>query len=242
MPSIHAADLIPLIDLTDLSEHASEATTDSLCRQALHGLHSPVGSVAAVCVWPQFISTARRILGTSPIQIASVANFPLGGTHTIRVEEDVREALNDGADEIDLVMPFSTFLQGEPEYAREIIESVRALMDQGQILKVILETGALETSDHIRSAAELAIECGADFLKTSTGKHAVNATVPAVKILLEVIKISPRPIGIKISGGLKTAEDVRPYLHLIEETMGKTWISPAHVRIGSSQLYASLLS
>jgi deoxyribose-phosphate aldolase len=238
--------LIPLIDHTDLSEHATEASTDALCRLALSGVGTRLGSVAAVCVWPQFVTTAKRILGNSDIRIATIANFPHGGTHTVRVEEDVREALQDGADEIDLVFPYTTFLQGQPEYAREMMESVRGLMDpalidKNQTLKIILETGALSTAENITKAAELAIACGADFLKTSTGKHAINAPPPAVQTLLTVIQNASRPVGLKISGGIKTAEDAAPYLALITQIMGKEWINPQHVRLGSSTLYAHLV-
>ena len=204
-------------------------------------MNSPHGGVAAVCVWPQFVSVARHILEHSFVRTATVINFPSGQATTDRVMDDIGEALDDGANEIDLVFPYLRFLEGEKLHAREMLENARDIMRNGEILKVILETSAFSQERTLQEAAQLAIDCGADFLKTSTGKRPIGATLPATEILLKIIKEAPRDVGLKISGGLRTLDDVLPYMTLIDKMMGLDWMTPRSFRIGSSQLYNALL-
>ncbi len=241
-PSSHQlAQIISCLDHTDLADHASEITTDILCRKIMHDASDHQGgNVAAVCVWPQFVTTAKHILHHTPVKIATVVNFPSGNAMIDRVMDDVRESINDGAHEIDLVFPYARFIEGDTVHAREMIENVRDLMQKDEILKVILETSAFSDAVMLRSACELAVGCGADFLKTSTGKNGDGATPASAHILLDVIKQSPRAVGLKISGGLKTLQDVLPYIALINEKMGEKWISPNTFRIGSSNLYDAI--
>jgi len=225
-----------LLDLTDLSESCSDQSVDLLCRKAV----TAPGPVAAVCVWPRFVSRARQALGESGVRIATVANFPTGGEDVERVIDGVTGALDDGADEIDLVMPYRAFLRGDAGVARDMIVGVRDVVGGEHHLKVILETGELGGAAAIEAASRLAIEAGADFLKTSTGKSPVSATPAAAEAMLRVIGAAPRPVGLKASGGIRTLGDARLYLDLADRLMGPDWASPATFRIGASGLFDAL--
>lgn len=227
---------LALLDLTDLSAGATEAGIVALCAKAV----LPEGHVAAVCVWPQFVGIARRVLKENDVRIATVVNFPAGGTHVGRITSDVTEALSDGADEIDLVMPYRAFLDGDTEIAAEMIGEVRAACD-GKTLKVILESGAFPDQPALRQACELAIAAGADFLKTSTGKTEISATPEAAQTILETIRASGRPVGFKASGGIRTLAEARLYLELADRIMGPGWATPATFRFGASSLHGVLV-
>jgi deoxyribose-phosphate aldolase len=227
-----------LLDLTDLSETCSDRGTDALCAKAL----DPRGPVAAVCLWPQFVSRAREALRDSAVRIATVVNFPQGTDDIDRVLDDVGEALGDGAQEIDLVLPYGAFLAGDTAAATEMIAAVRDVVDQGRTLKVILETGVLETPERIVAASRLAIAGGADFIKTSTGKTAVSATPSAAEVMLHAIKAAGRPVGLKPSGGIRTLADAAAYLALADRVMGPAWAVPKTFRFGASGLYDALIA
>lgn len=227
---------LALLDLTDLSDGATESGIVALCAKAA----SPEGHVAAVCVWPQFVGVARRVLKSDEIKIATVVNFPAGGTHVGRISSDVAEALSDGADEIDLVFPYRAFLEGDREVAGEMVRETKAACD-GRLLKVILESGAFPDTGILREACDLAIAAGADFLKTSTGKTTISATPEAAATLLKAALASDRAIGVKVSGGLRTLADAKRYLDLADEIMGANWAKPETFRLGASGLHAVLV-
>jgi deoxyribose-phosphate aldolase len=227
---------LALLDLTDLSAGATEAGIVALCTKAV----APEGHVAAVCIWPQFVGIARRVLRDNDVKIATVVNFPAGGTHVGRITSDVAEALSDGADEIDLVMPWKAFLDGEADIAAEMISEVRAACE-GKTLKVILESGAFPDQAILRRACELAIAAGADFLKTSTGKIEISATPEAAETILEVIKASGKPVGFKASGGIRTLAGAKVYLDLADRIMGPRWATPKTFRFGASSLHGVLI-
>lgn len=229
-----AARALACLDLTDLSERTSDQATDELCRKAR------AGGVAAVCVWPQMVSRARGQLEGSGIALATVINFPAGGEDVERAVDDTEEALSDGATEIDLVLPYRAVLAGRSEAAETMIAAVRAIVDGGRRLKVILEAGELGDAAAIAEASRLAIGAGADFLKTSTGKSLVSATPAAAEAMLDVITQSRRPVGLKVSGGIRTLADARLYLDLADRIMGPGWATPATFRIGASGLYDAL--
>jgi deoxyribose-phosphate aldolase len=231
-----AARALACLDLTDLSDSTSDQQTDAICRKAI------AGGVAAICIWPQMVSRARQQLGGSGIPIATVVNFPAGGEDVERAVEDSSEALRDGATEIDLVLPYRAFLGGRQDVARSMVGAVRDVVDGDRRLKVILETGALADAATIADASRLAIEAGADFIKTSTGKSAVSATPETAETILSVIKAAGRPVGIKLSGGIRTLADARLYLDLTDRIMGAGWATPASFRIGASGLYAALMA
>jgi deoxyribose-phosphate aldolase len=226
------------LDLTDLTETGSDPSIDALCSKAL----TPHGPVAAVCLWPQFVSRAREALKGSPVRIATVVNFPAGGEDIDRVIEDLQEALGDGANEIDLVLPYKVLQRGHAARAVEMVEAVRDVVDQERLLKVILETGELRDPVLIETASRIAIEAGADFIKTSTGKTPVSATPEAAEIMLNAIKRSGRAVGLKPSGGIRTVNDAGLYFGLADRIMGPGWATPRTFRLGASSVYDALIA
>lgn len=231
-----AARALALLDLTDLSDSADEAGLAALCAKAV----STPGPVAAICIWPRFVASARTILGAGPVRIATVVNFPDGGTDVDAVAADTQAALAAGADEIDLVLPWRAFLAGDTEAASTMVARINQACGV-KTLKVILETGEYPDLDHVRSASELAIAAGADFIKTSTGKTTHSASLAAVRTMLEVIAKAGRPVGLKPSGGIRSHSDAAGYLALADEIMGPQWASPETFRFGASGLYQVLV-
>jgi deoxyribose-phosphate aldolase len=226
------------LDLTDLTDTCTDQAIDALCKKAL----DPRGPVAAVCVWPQFVKRAQENLRGSSVRIATVVNFPAGGEDVSRVSDDTQEALSDGATEIDLVIPYDAVRRGDLAAATEMVEAVRELIDGERLLKVILETGELKDAKLIETASRIAINAGADFIKTSTGKTPVSATPEAAEIMLNAIKASGRPVGLKPSGGIRTVDDAKIYLDLAERILGAGWATPRTFRIGASSVYDALIA
>lgn len=237
-PARIARRALPLLDLTDLSATCTASAVATLCD------HARASGVAAVCVWPQFVSASAAALKGSGVRVATVINFPAGGEDVERAVEDASEALADGADEIDLVLPYRAFLAGDEATPRAMVAALREVCDRGRLLKVILETGALAAPDRIRAASCLALETGADFIKTSTGKSPVSATPEAAEAMLHVIRdhAGPRPAGLKISGGLRSVADAATYLDLADRIMGPDWVGPSTFRLGASSLHAQLVA
>jgi deoxyribose-phosphate aldolase len=189
-----------------------------------------------VCVWPAFVTQAVELLRGSGVKVATVVNFPDGGAVVAPVLDETVRALADGADEIDLVLAYRALLAGQSAIARTMVDAVRAAVVPPAKLKVILETGSYPSAHDIRRAADLAIDAGADFIKTSTGKTEHSATVEAVRVLLEAIRDAGRPVGVKPSGGIRTVVDAEAYLSLADEVMGSGWVTPATFRFGASGL------
>lgn len=230
-----AARILSLIDLTNLSDECTESDVVTLCRRA-RGEH---GSVAAVCVWPRFVSTAvRELQGTA---VATVVNFPHGTDPIDKVLADVAACVADGADEIDLVIPFRSLSDGDvgDHAVVQMVAKVKQSLPDTVLLKTILETGELGTIAAVEHASSLCIASGADFIKTSTGKTRVSATPRVVEAMLEVLRRTPRidrRVGIKPSGGIRTVDDAREYLRLADRIMGPDWVSPSTFRFGASAL------
>jgi len=233
-----AARVIPLIDLTSLNDNDTEQSVLQLCAKSKTSL----GNVAAVCIYPQFVKTAKNALQSSNIKIATVANFPYGNDDHTSALNSIKQSIADGADEIDVVMPYQTFLAGDKNTVHEFIHACKQVCGTHIILKVILETGAIQKTSLIKEATEIAIEAGANFIKTSTGKIPVGATLEAAATILLTIKQTGRSVGFKASGGVRTAEQAAQYLHLAELILGKDWISPQSFRIGASGLLDILLT
>lgn len=232
---------LALLDLTSLNDDDSDRSIESLCRRA----RTPLGNPAAVCVYPAFVTTAQRTLKAldlaGKVKVATVTNFPAGGDDIMAAAREAREAVAAGADEVDVVFPYRALLAGDEETCRELV----ACCHQGcgdATLKVILETGELKDPALIRRAAELAIEGGADFLKSSTGKSSVDASAETIELLLNVITASPRDVGLKVAGGIRTTEEAQAHLELAERVMGAAWITPRHFRFGASDLLDDLLT
>lgn len=235
-----ARQALALMDLTSLNDDDNDTVIRELCARA----NTPVGHPAAVCVYPAFVQSARAALDeqglAGKVKVATVTNFPHGEADIERAAAETRAAIAAGADEVDVVFPYRALMAGDAEVGRELVEACKRECGDA-VLKVILETGELKEAGLIDRAGMLAIDGGADFLKTSTGKVAVNATLDAAKILLTAIKASGRDVGFKAAGGVRTAEDAAAYLQLAERVMGAEWITPAHFRFGASGLLGSLL-
>lgn len=226
---------IALLDLTDLADDCTPDDVEQLCGRASRW------ETAAVCVWPDFVAQAAGLLATSGVRVATVVNFPTGDERPYAVAAVTGRVLADGADEIDVVLPYRRFLAGDAAWASAVLDAVRATVG-ARTVKVILETGELPGTDAIERATRFAIDHGADFVKTSTGKSPVSATVEAAEAMLRVIAGAGRPVGIKPSGGIATAGDAARYLGAAEAAMGRGWVSPATFRIGTSRLLDALLA
>lgn len=227
--------ILGLVDLTSLNENDSEQGIASFCQKA----QLPLGHVAAVCVYRPFVRLVAAQFAGTPIKTATVVNFPEGNSSLQEVLLEIGQALQAGAQEIDLVFPYERYLAGEQQYARTFISECKAACAEAT-LKVILETGALIDPAIIADAAFDALNAGADFIKTSTGKIAQGATLEAAATMLLVIRhVMPqlkRNVGIKISGGIKNVEQAAMYMQLAEKIMGREWSNPENFRIGASKL------
>lgn len=236
----YARRILPLLDLTRLNDGDSDSHIHRLCARA----STPAGTVAAVCVWPGFVAAARQGLARAQLQnqvkVAAVANFPDGDEDLEHVLEEVNSAVTSGADEIDLVFPYRALMAGDERAGYQLVSRCRQSLT-GYTLKVILETGELKDAGLIRTAAEIAISAGADFLKTSTGKVEVNATPDAAMIMMEAIRDSTRPVGFKAAGGIRTIAEASAYLDLASDILGESWLRPERFRFGASSLLDDLL-
>ena len=238
--------LYSCIDLTSLN---TEDSKESIWRftetvNDFDGSRSDISNVAAICVYPNFVSTVKEAL-TADVRIAAVAGgFPSSQTFTEVKIAEVALAVADGANEIDIVLNAGAFFEENWDNLCEEIEEIKAACRNAQ-LKVILETGLLKTAVNIRKAAIISMYSGADFIKTSTGKVYPGASPEAVYVICQTIKeyylIHRKKIGIKISGGVRTAEDAVKYYTLVKEILGSEWLNPRYFRIGASSLATNLL-
>jgi deoxyribose-phosphate aldolase len=227
-----------LIDLTRLGPLEQAADMDALCERAV----TAHGSVAAVCVWPQFVGQCRKALAGTGIRVAAVANFPDGGSDVEAAALQTRAIVADGADEVDLVMAYHAWLAGQRALSCDLITHCKAACGPAVELKVILETGVLATPEAVREASLDAIDSGADFIKTSTGKTPVSATPEAAAIMLKAIRDRGAEVGFKAAGGIRELSQAAEYLSLADEIMGRDWVCSERFRFGASGLLDSLLS
>lgn len=229
---------IGLVDLTELGDHATDADVTSLCARAV----GPHGRVAAVCVWPRHVALAAGLLHNADVRIATVVNFPLGVDDIDEVVELARTAQRAGADEIDLVLPYRSLQAGDEHRPALMVAALRQAVSSGsgRTLKVILETGELTDPRIIRTAAEIAIRNGADFIKTSTGKTSVSATLAATDVMLQAIRDVDPSVGLKPSGGIRTLAEATAHLAQADTMMGPMWATPATFRFGASGLLTAL--
>lgn len=239
---------VSMIDLTTLEGKDTPGKVASLCRKAQRPHEDPaVPSVAAVCVYPAMVRHAKRALADSAVRVASVATaFPSGQTPLRTRLAEVRAAVADGADEIDMVLNRGAFLAGEFARVQDEIVAVRAACGAAA-LKVILEVSELETCDQIRAASFLALRVlrPGDFIKTSTGKTALNATLANNQVMLEAIRDfyldTGVAIGLKPAGGIRTAKQALQFLIAVKETLGDEWLTNTRYRFGASALLNDLL-
>ncbi len=225
------------LDLTNLDEDCTAADVDALCARA----QTRHGSVAAVCVWPRFVPQAKAALARTGIRVATVVNFPTGTATPEAAAGEAGAALAAGADEIDMVVPWQALKAGDTDAVRDAVRAVKAASGAAPV-KAILETGALNDAALIGLAAERALDGGADFLKTSTGKAAAGATPEAAEILLAAIARHGGTAGFKVSGGVRSLADAAAYLAIADRIMGAGWAGPRHFRIGASGLLDALLA
>ncbi|MGX3022186.1 deoxyribose-phosphate aldolase [Ursidibacter sp. B-7004-1] len=235
---------LSLMDLTTLNDNDTDEKVISLCQQG----NTPFGTPAAVCVYPRFVPIARKTLAqqqTEQVKIATVTNFPHGNDDIAIAVAETKAAVAYGADEVDVVFPYKALISGNEQVGYELVKQCKAACaEQNVLLKVIIETGELKTEILIRKASEIAIQAGADFIKTSTGKVAVNATLESARIMLETIRdlaVADR-VGFKAAGGVKTTEEAQQYLELATDILGKEWVTSAHFRFGASSLLNNLLA
>lgn len=233
---------LSLMDLTSLNDDDSIDSIHDLCINA----STPHGQTAAVCVYPQFIKTAKSVLDENyaqQVKVATVTNFPYGMDNIKQAKKETKLAAKLGADEIDVVFPYRALINGDEKAGAKLVKKCKKICKKDDVqLKVIIESGELKTPELIQRASEIAIENGADFIKTSTGKVAVNATLEAAEIMLNAIKDSGKPVGFKAAGGVKTVADAKAYLQLAEIIMGADWLSTQTFRFGASGLLGNLLA
>jgi len=229
-----AARALPLLDLTSLNEADTEADIERLCRRAV------TYGTAAVCIWPRFVPRAKGLLRGSDARLATVANFPQGSDDIAGAAEECAAAAGDGAEEIDVVAPIAAIREGDIGMVSELVTACRAAASE-TTLKVVLETGTLGQPSLIAGAARAAVMAGCDFLKTSTGKAEVGATLEAAAVLLAVIEEAGGRVGLKVAGGIRTARQAASYLYLAEQLIDPSWASPKTFRFGASALLDDLL-
>lgn len=233
---------LSMIDLTTLEGKDTVGKVKQMCYKAQHiADHLPnLPQVAAVCVYPNHVKTAKLALGNSGIKVASVATaFPSGNSSRKIKLEDTKMAVSHGADEVDMVISRGEFLSGNYNFVFDEIAAIKEACQHAR-LKVILETGELSTLDNIRKASDIAMAAGADFIKTSTGKIQPAATMPVTFVMLQAIRdfyeATGRMVGMKPAGGISTAKASLQYLVMLYETLGEKWMSNEWFRFGASSL------
>jgi deoxyribose-phosphate aldolase len=238
---------VTMCDLTTLEGNDTAGKVQMLCHKARRpfAARDDIPPVAAVCVYPRMIPEAKKALEGSGIKIAAVATyFPSGQATLVERLDEVRRAVEAGADEIDMVISRGAFLEG---HYNETFDEIAATLEATRPahLKVIFETGEIGALDNVRKASMIAMEAGADFIKTSTGKIQPAATLPVTLVMLEAIrdyfKRTGRMVGMKPAGGIRDAKTALKYLVAVKETLGDAWLSPDWFRFGASALLNDLL-
>ena len=238
---------LSMIDLTTLEGMDTPGKVRQLCYKArhLHDALNDIPSVAAVCVYPTLVQVAKEALEGSDIKVASVATgFPSGQTDFDSRLEEIGFAIDEGADEVDMVISRGKFLSGDFQTVFDEVAQAKKMCGKLH-LKVILETSELVTLDNIRRASEISMSAGADFIKTSTGKAKCGATQPVTLVMLEAIRDfylkTNKKVGMKPVGGISDAKTAIRYLIMVKETLGKDWLTPDLFRFGASSLANDIL-
>lgn len=234
-----AQQILSLIDLTSLNDNDSQDNIIQLCDNSV----TKFGNVAAICIYSHFIPVARELYAKRNLsmKIATVVNFPHGSLDLERALFETKLALERGADEVDIVFPYHALIGGNQDIGAQMIAKAKQLCSD-KVLKVIIESGELNSAELIKTASEIAIENGADFIKTSTGKVKINATLAASEIMLNAIKTSGAKCGFKAAGGIRNINEAVQYLELAETIMGEKWVSSTTFRFGASALLQDVLA
>jgi len=238
---------LSMVDLTTLEGMDTPGKVRQLCNKARHPYHGDIDvpPVAAVCVYPPFVRIAKEALSGTSIQVASVATaFPSGHATLHEKIAEVRYCVDEGADEIDMVISRGEFLKGNYNFTFDEVAAIKEACGPAH-LKVILETGELQTLENVRRASDISMYAGADFIKTSTGKVTPAATQPVTLVMLEAIRDyylkTGNKIGMKPAGGIRDSKTALRYLVMVKETLGADWLNPAMFRFGASVLANDLL-
>jgi len=238
---------LSMIDLTTLEGKDTKGKVQQLCYKAMHPHDTlqNIPTVAAICVYPSHVSTAKKALKGSDIQIASVATaFPSGQSNLEVKINDTKFAVDQGANEIDMVISRGEFLSGNYQFVFDEIAAIKEACGKAH-LKVILETGELDTLDNVRKASEIAMYAGADFIKTSTGKIQPAATMQVTYVMLDAIKDfylkTGKMIGMKPAGGISNSKLALHYLVMLNEVLGEKWMHKDYFRFGASSLANDVL-
>ena len=245
LQGLHLA--LSMIDLTTLEGKDTASKVRQMCYKAMHPADDIPGlpTVAAVCVYPNHVKTAKTALGNSGIKVASVATAFPSGNSSLKVKlADTKLAIDNGADEIDIVISRGEFLSGNSKFVYDEIATIKEACGNAR-LKVIFETGELSTLDNIRLVSEIAMQAGADFIKTSTGKIQPAATMPVTLVMLHAIKDyhekTGKMVGMKPAGGISTSKQALQYLVMLYETLGGAWMTNEWFRFGASSLANDIL-
>lgn len=237
------------IDLTTLSCTDSVTSVTEFARKAaaFYTKYPHLPNVASICVYPAFVETVGLAVDCTPMRITSVGGgFPASQTYLEVKALEVAMAVENGADEVDIVLNVGRMLTGEYNEAANEVEVIRTEMDEEVVLKVIIESGALKTPELIRKASLLSMFAGADFVKTSTGKIDVAATPEAAVVMCQAIRDfyekTGRKVGFKAAGGVRTPDDAAVYYTVVEEILGREWLTPDLFRIGASSAANNILS
>lgn len=236
----YAQRALHMMDLTSLTDIETSADIIQLCKAA----KSACGNTAAICIFPRFVPLAKKTLaaqGTPEIKIATVTNFPHGNDDIEIAVAETKAAVAYGADEVDVVFPYRALINQNDSIGYDLVKACKKACGKSK-LKVIIETGELKTDKLIIKASEICIAAGADFIKTSTGKVAINATPKAAELMLNVIKNKNPQVGFKPAGGVKNAEDAAIYLDLAGNILGENWATKDNFRFGASSLLTNLLN
>ncbi|MDH3321627.1 MAG: deoxyribose-phosphate aldolase [Flavobacteriaceae bacterium] len=238
---------LSMIDLTTLEGKDTKGKVQQLCYKAMHPHDTlkNIPTVAAICVYPTYVGVAKKALQGSHIQVASVATaFPSGQANIEAKLSDTKFAVDQGADEIDMVISRGEFLAGNYQFVFDEIAAIKEACGKAH-LKVILETGELDTLDNVRKASEIAMHAGADFIKTSTGKIQPAATLPVTYVMFDAIKDyylkTGKMIGMKPAGGISTSKIALQYLVMLNEVLGEKWMNNQYFRFGASSLANDIL-
>jgi deoxyribose-phosphate aldolase len=229
-----------VIGILELNADDTPQRIIALCQRAL----TPVGHVAAICVLPRFAGLARRTLDSlcaRDIKVVAAVNFPGGSPSVSSADMEAHAAIVAGADEIDVVYPFHALLGGDKQVGADIVNACRVRCGNNGVLTVTLETGVLRDPQVIHGASCVAIQEGANFLKTSTGKQAVNPTAQASRILIAAIAESGAHVGLNVSGNVRTLNEARVHMDLVRARFGLRWLEQGRLRLGSTSLLDDLL-
>ncbi|MBY0379852.1 MAG: deoxyribose-phosphate aldolase [Burkholderiales bacterium] len=233
----YAKQILSLIDLTSLNNNDNDASIINLCKKAT----TVYGNVPAICIYSHFVPLAKKLLDGTGIKIATVTNFPHGMQNIELALFETKLAITLGAEEVDIVFPYHALINSDTNIGSKMISGAKQIC-RNKILKVIIESGELHTPELIRTASQISINNGADFIKTSTGKVAINATLSATEIMLKVIKDSGENCGFKAAGGVRSVIEAIKYLELTTGIMDKAWVNSNNFRFGASGLLDDVIA